>query len=80
MGFKGSKVQILSSRPEIIGAYDYSRKPFFCWGFCPRYSLFTVSDLNYKITPTRKTNNKITAFITSQREDGRAPLPGKRTG
>ena len=31
MGFKGSKVQILSSRPEFR-TYGERRKSFFCYG------------------------------------------------
>jgi hypothetical protein len=32
MGFRGSEVQILSSRPVISRAYGDNRKPFFCFG------------------------------------------------
>jgi len=30
MGFRGPKVQILSSRPVKTGAYGENREPFFC--------------------------------------------------
>ncbi|BBD09122.1 uncharacterized protein DFE_2396 [Desulfovibrio ferrophilus] len=38
MGFRGSNVQIISSRPESSRAYEEIRKPFF-FGFsvCVRY-------------------------------------------